>query len=140
MLPPTAETQQWPEAARLAYARNYESQSTSAISAGRIRGLKGSSLRDLHNAVFDVLDGSDKSDVVRVGLGASLYGFVGRFAPRGLVAWMMGIRKVDQLSTWERPTSSGSMGSEKSGSEDDGDEMPRSEYISVGRGSEIGAK
>ncbi|KAI1361738.1 hypothetical protein F5Y08DRAFT_313944 [Xylaria arbuscula] len=139
LLPPTAETQQWPEAARMAYARNYETQSSSAISAGRIRGLKGSSLRDLHCAVFDVLDGSDNSDVVRVGLGAGLYGFVGRFAPRGLVAWMMGIRKVDELSTWERPTSSGSMGSEKSGSEDDGDE-PRSEYISVGRGSEIGAK
>ncbi|KAK5636864.1 hypothetical protein RRF57_012577 [Xylaria bambusicola] len=130
-LPPSAETQQWPEAARLAYARNYESQSSSAISAGRIRGLRGSSLRDLHTAVFDVLDGSDKSDVVRVGLGAGLYGFVGRWAPRGLVAWMMGIRKVDELSTWERPNSRSSIGSED-------EEEPR-EYIAVGRGSEIGA-
>ncbi|KAF2970129.1 hypothetical protein GQX73_g3428 [Xylaria multiplex] len=135
LLPRTAETQQWPEAARLAYARNYESQSSSAISAGRIRGLRGSALRDLHNAVFDVLDGSNQADVVRVGLGAGLYGFVGRWAPRGLVSWMMGIRKVDQLSTWER-SYSGS-GSEKSSSEDSA-EAP--EYISVGRGYEGGAK
>ncbi|KAI0533133.1 hypothetical protein GGR58DRAFT_487866 [Xylaria digitata] len=135
LLPRTAETQQWPEAARLAYARNYESQSSSAISAGRIRGLRGSALRDLHNAVFDVLDGSNKADVVRVGLGAGLYGFVGRWAPRGLVSWMMGIRKVDQLSTWER-SYSGS-GSEKSSSEDSA-EAP--EYISVGRGYEGVAK
>ncbi|KAI0905728.1 hypothetical protein F4823DRAFT_632375 [Ustulina deusta] len=138
-LPPSAETQQWPEAARLAYARNYESQSSSAISAGRIRGLKGSSLRGLHTAVFDVLDGSDKSDVVPVGLGAGLYGFVGRWAPRGLVAWMMGIRKVDELSTWESSYSSGGGSgggsSEKSGSEDSGEGR---EYISVGH--EGGAK
>ncbi|KAI0809975.1 hypothetical protein GGR55DRAFT_147543 [Xylaria sp. FL0064] len=134
-LPPTAETQQWPEAARLAYARNYESQSSSAISAGRIRGLRGSSLRDLHTAVFDVLDGSDTSDVVRVGLGAGLYGFVGRWAPRGLVAWMMGIRKVDQLSTWE--SSYNSSASEKSSSDDSSEGR---EYISVGRVYEGGAK
>ncbi|KAI1174870.1 hypothetical protein F4777DRAFT_552764 [Nemania sp. FL0916] len=133
-LPPSAATQQWPEAARIAYARNYESQSQSAISAGRIRGMRGSSLRDLHHAVFDVLDGSDTSDVVRVGLGAGLYGLVGRWAPRGLVAWMMGIRKVDKLSTWESSSYSGSgsgsgSGSEKSGS--DGSEGH--EYIAVGR-------
>ncbi|KAI8629831.1 DUF1776-domain-containing protein [Xylariaceae sp. FL1651] len=116
------ETQQWPEAARLAYARNYESQSLSAISAGRIRGLRGSSLRDLHNAVFDVIDGSEKADVVRVGLGAGLYGFVGRWAPRGLVAWMMGIRRVDELSSWE---------SSYSGSGSESSEV--NEFVAVGK-------
>ncbi|KAI1420081.1 DUF1776-domain-containing protein [Xylaria sp. FL1777] len=134
LLPPSAETQQWPGAARQAYARNYESQSSSAISAGRIRGLRGSSLRDLHTAVFDVLDGSDKSDVVRVGLGADLYGLVGRWVPRGLVAWMMGIRKVEELSSWE--SSYSSSGSEKSSSEDSGETH---EYISVGQGYGGGA-
>lgn len=101
-LPPMASHPlQWPEAARHAYARNFAAQSASAISAGRVRGLRGSSLRDLHNAVFDVLDGSEGGAVVRVGLGAGLYGFVGRWMPRGLVAWMMGIRKVDgELSAW----------------------------------------
>ncbi|KAI2628100.1 DUF1776-domain-containing protein [Hypomontagnella submonticulosa] len=124
-----AETQQWPESARHAYARNYVSQSSSAISAGRIRGLRGSSLRELHNAVFDVVDGSDQSDVVRVGLGAGLYGFVGRWAPRGLVAWMMGIRKVDELSTWEGGPFSASE-SEKSASSENGE---ASEFIAVAR-------
>jgi hypothetical protein len=79
--------------------------------------MRGSSLRDLHNAVFDVIDGSNKSDVVRVGLGASVYGFVGRWVPRGLVAWMMGIRRVDELATWQAsvissPHSLGSDGGE----------------------------
>lgn len=149
MLPPPIEAQQWPEAARLAYARNYVSQSGSVISAGRIRGLRGSSLRDLHHAVFDVVDGSEKSDVVRVGLGAGLYGFVGRWAPRGLIAWMMGIRKVDELSAWETlntanrsrsgsaagsGSGSGSRsrsGSEKSVSSETGENVEGSEFISV---------
>ncbi|KAI0450524.1 DUF1776-domain-containing protein [Xylaria acuta] len=134
-LPPSAETQQWPEAARLAYARNYESQSSSAISAGRVRGLRGSALRDLHHAVFDVLDGSEGADVVRVGLGAGLYGFVGRWAPRGLVAWMMGIRRVNELSTWEGSSCSGS----GSGSEGEKSGSEGGEYIAVGRDYEGGA-
>ncbi|XXH05418.1 hypothetical protein Hte_011845 [Hypoxylon texense] len=134
MLPPPVETAQWPESARLAYARNYVSQAESAISAGRIRGLRGSSLRDLHAAVFDVIDGTETGDVVRVGLGAGLYGFVGRFAPRGLVAWMMGIRKVDELSTWEGGSHHDST-SEKSESGEDGDGEPGegSEFIPVTR-------
>ncbi|KAB5584845.1 hypothetical protein GE09DRAFT_1209489 [Coniochaeta sp. 2T2.1] len=117
-----AETLAWPESARHAYGRNYVQQSASAIAIGRIRGLKGSSLRSLHNAVFDVIDGSNTSGVVRIGLGSSVYGFVGRWVPRGLVSWMMGIRRVDELASWSsssggnspRPgsagSSSGSMG------------------------------
>ncbi|KAI1207069.1 DUF1776-domain-containing protein [Annulohypoxylon truncatum] len=139
LLPP-AEPLQWPESARHAYGRNYVTQSASAISAGRIRGLRGSSLRELHNAVFDVIDGSELSDVVRVGLGAGLYGFVGRWAPRGLVAWMMGIRKVDELSSWEageilKSDASGSDSkSEKSGSgSSENGEASASEFIAVAR-------
>ncbi|CAG9989982.1 unnamed protein product [Clonostachys byssicola] len=98
----------WPDGARHVYGRNFVAQSSSAISGGRIRGLKGSSLRNLHNSVFDVIDGSIKSTSVRVGLGAGVYGFVGRWAPRGLVSWMMGIRKVDQLSTWKTTSDAGS--------------------------------
>ncbi|KAI0178997.1 DUF1776-domain-containing protein [Hypoxylon sp. FL1284] len=136
VLPP-AETLQWPESARHAYGRNYVSQSESAISAGRIRGLRGSSLRDLHHAVFDVIDGTEKSDVVRVGLGAGLYGFVGRFVPRGLVAWMMGIRKVDELSAWERShhdnTSEESEDGEDGEAGEEGEAGEASEFIPVTR-------
>ncbi|KAI1823244.1 DUF1776-domain-containing protein [Xylaria intraflava] len=144
-LPPLVETQQWPEAARLAYARNYTSHSSSAISAGRIRGLRGSSLRDLHTAVFDVMDGSETRPVVSVGLGAGLYGLVGRWVPRGLVAWMMGTRRVHELSTWEGPSSasasgSGSTSGSGSGSEKSGsDGSDGHEYVAVGRDYEGGA-
>lgn len=118
--PQNAETLTWPEPARHAYGRNFVNQSSSAISAGRIRGLRGSSLRSLHNAVFDVIDGSNTCSVVRVGLGAGVYGFVGRWVPRGIVSWMMGIRKVDELSTWQssssaaRPSSEGTDSAEGS--------------------------
>lgn len=37
-----------------------------------------------------------KSGVVRVGMGSSVYGFVGRWVPKGLVAFMMGLRKVEK--------------------------------------------
>lgn len=105
----------WPDGARHVYGRNFIAQTSSAISGGRIRGLKGSSLRRLHNAVFDVMDGSLTGDSVRVGLGSSVYGFVGRWAPRSLVSWIMGIRKVDELSTWK---TSSYDGSEREESED----------------------
>ncbi|KAL2165362.1 hypothetical protein VTH06DRAFT_660 [Thermothelomyces fergusii] len=111
--PDDPEALPWPDSARHAYGRNFVSQSASAISAGRIRGLRGSSLKELHNAVFDVIDGSITSGTVRVGLGASVYGFVGRWVPRGLVSWMMGIRRVDELATWQGNGSS-AFGSPKS--------------------------
>ncbi|PFH57346.1 hypothetical protein XA68_15202 [Ophiocordyceps unilateralis] len=91
----------WPDGARHVYGRNFVAQTTSAVSGGRIRDFKGSSLRYLHTTVFDVIDGSITSHSVRVGLGAGIYGFVGRWAPRSLVSWMMGIRRVDELSTWK---------------------------------------
>ncbi|ATY64895.1 hypothetical protein A9K55_005254 [Cordyceps militaris] len=102
------ETLVWPDGAKHVYARNFVAQTSSAISGARIRGFKGSSLRRLHNSVFDVIDGSITSDTVRIGLGSSVYGFVGRWAPRGLVSWLMGIRRVDQLSTWKASEEGGS--------------------------------
>lgn len=121
------ETLLWPDGARHAYGRNFMAQTDSAISGGRIRGLKGSSLRHLHNSVFDVLDGSITSDVIRVGLGASIYGFVGRWAPRSLVSWMIGIRKVDQLSTWKTSSYEGSSCEES----EDGDATASHEFVAV---------
>ncbi|KAM7200451.1 Fungal family of unknown function (DUF1776) domain containing protein [Rhypophila sp. PSN 637] len=111
----------WPDSARHVYARNFDSQSGSAISTGRIRGMRGSQLRDLHNAVFDVIDGSITSGTIRVGRGAGLYGFVGSWVPRTLVAWMMGIRKVGELKAWQynTPRSAGSVDEEESEQEKD---------------------
>ncbi|ODA76158.1 hypothetical protein RJ55_08441 [Drechmeria coniospora] len=117
----------WPDGARHAYGRNFLAQTSSAISGGRIRGLKGSSLRRLHNTVFDVIDGSVATDSVRIGLGASVYGVVGRWAPRGLVSWMMGIRRVDELSTWKTSSCEGSSCEES----DDGEAMAATDFVAV---------
>lgn len=95
--------------------------------------MRGSSLRDLHNAVFDIIDGSNTSSVVRVGLGADVYGFVGRWIPRNVVQYIMGMRKVDELSSWQGSYHP----SPKSGSEN-GDGASRlgsdSHYINVNQG------
>jgi NAD(P)-dependent dehydrogenase (short-subunit alcohol dehydrogenase family) len=115
----------WPDGARHAYGRNFVAQTSSSISGGRIGGLKGSSLRHLHNSVFDVIDGSITSATVRVGLGSSVYGFVGRWAPRSLVSWMMGIRKVDELSTWRTGSDDGSFRNDS-----EGEELPQ-DFVAV---------
>ena len=54
-----------------------------------------------------------------------MYGFVGRFAPRSLVSWMMGIRKVDQLSTWRTSSCEGSSREESS---EDGEDTSASTH------------
>ncbi|KAH7321337.1 hypothetical protein B0I35DRAFT_429082 [Stachybotrys elegans] len=125
------DTLTWPDGARHAYGRNFVAQTTSSISGGRIGGLRGSSLRHLHNSVFDVIDGSITASTVRVGLGASVYGFVGRWAPRPLVSWMMGIRKVDELSTW-RPSSEEGSEHDDSEAEDAEEEGSRSFVAVIG--------
>ncbi|KAL6413714.1 DUF1776 domain protein [Ilyonectria robusta] len=119
----------WPDGARHVYGRNFIAQTSSAISGGRIVGLRGSSLRRLHNTVFDVIDGTITTETVRVGLGSSVYGFVGRWAPRSLVSWMMGIRKVDELSTWKSSSCEGSEKDEHENESEHGEATP--EFIAV---------
>ena len=53
---------------------------------------KGSSLRELHHGVFDAISGRARGTIF-VGKGSSTYSFVGRWVPKGLVGWMMGVRK-----------------------------------------------
>jgi hypothetical protein len=84
-----AETLKWDESARGAYGRNYVELTGKGSKVGR-----GSSLRELNNAVFDAMY-RNQGGVVRVGMGSQIYGFVGRWVPRGLVGWMMGVRSVD---------------------------------------------
>lgn len=126
-----AETLKWDPQTREAYARNFVAVSS--------RGLgRASSLRELNDAVFDAMV-SGRSGTVRVGMGSSLYGFVGRWAPSGLVGWMMGVRSVGEggprkwlprglLTSSEeasRATSPGSQGSADMGG------LGSSDYISV---------
>ncbi|KAJ2893186.1 hypothetical protein MKZ38_008927 [Zalerion maritima] len=120
----------WHDGAKAAYGKNFVATATSSISTGTIGGLRGSSLRDLHNAVFDVLDGSEKSPVVRIGFGANVYGFVGRWAPRGLVSWMMGMRQVEDLYAWQVEP-----GSDEDDDDDDSEDEEDEECASATAGS-----
>lgn len=96
-----AETLRWDENARQAYGKNFVALSSGTVGAakgcGSTGGLgKGSSLRELNNAVFDAMT-RKKSGVVRVGQGSKLYGFIGNWVPRGLVGWMLGVRQVNNI-------------------------------------------
>jgi len=117
-----AETLTWPSGTREVYGKNFLTVSGKGHS---IR--KGSSLRELHVAVFDAMakTGRSSSGVIRVGQGARTYGFVGGWMPRGVVGWMIGLQKV------ERHFGNGS----ENGSEVDSDGGPaitgESEYVDV---------
>jgi hypothetical protein len=83
-----AETLTWDSQTREKYAGNYITLSTQSSRTGR-----GGSLRELNDAVFDTM-ASGYSGTLRVGRGAVLYGFVGKWMPGNLVGWIMGMRKV----------------------------------------------
>lgn len=105
----------WPAAARLSYGSNYINQSRVARSRGLFdqRGNTGSSLRELHNVVFDALTQKRPRRVYRVGRGSITYDLVGNWLPGGLVGWMLGVRRVsltealepkleDSVHSWEK--------------------------------------
>jgi hypothetical protein len=76
---------------------------------------------------------SRRGGVVRVGMGSLLYGFVGRWVPRGLVAFMMGNRRVGEgfekeFGRGSSPEAASSSGSSASGAVHG---LGESEYISV---------
>jgi NAD(P)-dependent dehydrogenase (short-subunit alcohol dehydrogenase family) len=104
----------WPAATRELYANNFVNHTR----IGQIRGLfnqnsHGTSLRELHNAVFDAVTQKRPRKVWRVGRGSVTYGLVADWVPSGLVGWMMGLRRVsldaaakpkleDSVQSWER--------------------------------------
>jgi NAD(P)-dependent dehydrogenase (short-subunit alcohol dehydrogenase family) len=104
----------WPATTRALYARNFENQTRAAQSRGFLNADRsGSSLRELHNAVFDALTQRRPRSVWRVGRGSVTYDIVGSWVPEGLVGWMMGLRRVsldttsapkleDSVQSWEK--------------------------------------
>ena len=57
---------------------------------------KGTSLRKLHNDVFDaIVRGKGKNGTVFVGRGSRTYDLVGRWIPSGILGWMLGTHKTD---------------------------------------------
>ncbi|KAK7729517.1 hypothetical protein SLS57_002004 [Botryosphaeria dothidea] len=117
------QTDAWPAGARALYADNYVTQQRIASSRGMFTEngstAKGSSLRALHNAVFDALTRKRPQKVWRVGRGSVAYDIVGSWMPGGLVRWMLGIRPggrvqataepqlMDSVQAWEKVEASG---------------------------------
>ncbi|RDL33279.1 Uncharacterized protein BP5553_08718 [Venustampulla echinocandica] len=93
--------------------------------AGSLVG-NGTSLRVLNDAVFDSME-RRRAGVIRIGMGSSLYGIVGRWAPSGLVGWMMGSRRLGGISGATESFGQGSRGTSprRNGNMED------SEYVSV---------
>lgn len=77
------------------------------------RRIKSTPLRQLHDSVFDVLVAKRPSRMVYVGRGSFAYDVIGRWVPRGVVGWMMGLgvkrkevevegRRLDLEGSWEK--------------------------------------
>jgi NAD(P)-dependent dehydrogenase (short-subunit alcohol dehydrogenase family) len=104
----------WPATTRALYANNFENQTRVAENRGLVNH-NGSSLRELHNGVFDALTQKRPRKVWRVGRGSVTYDLVGNWVPSGIVGWMMGLQRVSldtaskpkledsvQLQSWEK--------------------------------------
>ncbi|KFY44289.1 hypothetical protein V495_03519 [Pseudogymnoascus sp. VKM F-4514 (FW-929)] len=124
----SAEARTWSDDAREAYGGNFMRVAGSAVE----KRSKGSNLRELHNAVFDEMakTGWRAGGTVMVGRGARLYSLVGAWAPRGLVGWMMGVRRV------ERPLSGVSVSSTGGSDVDLEAGHSEGEYVSVQSGGD----
>lgn len=67
---------------------------------------KGTSLRELHNSVFDtIVRGKGRNGTVFVGQGSRTYDLVGKFVPDGIVGWMMNASKGHKVDVPEQETS-----------------------------------
>ena len=114
----------WPEGTRQIYGKNFLSVAERGPSIG---GPKGSPLRELHNAVFDAM-ARRKGGTVRVGMGSSAYELVGAWVPKGLIGWIMGMRRVRRVNGITFGSESGSdVGKEDIGVSGEG------EYVTLDR-------
>lgn len=67
---------------------------------------KGTSLRELHNSVFDaIVRGKGKNGTVFVGQGSRMYDLVGKFVPSGIVGLMMDAGKTPKVDVPEQDPS-----------------------------------
>lgn len=65
--------------------------------------VKGQSLRELHNGVFDaIVRGKGRNGTVFVGRGARSYDLIGKWVPDGVVGWMMGAARTTFIETEEK--------------------------------------
>ena len=80
------EVRSWDAATQARYGKDYLAR----VVSGAQGTVKGSPLRELHNAVFDaVVKDKGRGGAVFVGSGSWMYDFVGKWVPGGVVGWML---------------------------------------------------
>jgi NAD(P)-dependent dehydrogenase (short-subunit alcohol dehydrogenase family) len=94
----------WPPSVRSAYGRSYASQEAYNPANNTTkdptkdpthkRPVKGSSLRELHHRVFDLITSqSSLPKLSRAGSGSYIYTLIGKIAPDVVINWMMGAKR-----------------------------------------------
>jgi hypothetical protein len=71
----------------------------------RVRGTPGTSVRKLHEAIFDALHSGNPSRTWHVGRGSLVYDFIGSWIPSGVVSWMMGLQHAPRNEDQQTPES-----------------------------------
>ncbi len=91
------------------------------------KSVKGQSLRELHNGVFDaIVRGRGRNGTIFIGRGARSYDLIGKWVPDSIVGWMMGAAKTNGFEPVEKEGSTeGSVEWEKVDDRDDKDTDPR---------------
>lgn len=90
------------------------------------KSVKGQSLRELHNGVFDaMMRGKGRNGTIFVGRGARSYDLVGKWIPDGIVGLMIGAAKKNGVDAVETEASiESSVEWEKVDDGDDRDSSP----------------
>ncbi|KAI4841129.1 DUF1776-domain-containing protein [Aureobasidium sp. EXF-8846] len=71
----------------------------------KVKGAPGTSVRKLHEAIFDALHSSSPSRTWHVGRGSLIYDFIGSWIPSGVVGWMMGLQHAPRNEDQQSPES-----------------------------------
>ncbi|THW21382.1 DUF1776-domain-containing protein [Aureobasidium pullulans] len=67
--------------------------------------VRGTSIRKLHESIFDALHSSKPSRTWHVGRGSLIYELIGSWIPGGVVSWMMGLQQVPRNDDQQTPES-----------------------------------
>ena len=67
--------------------------------------VRGTSIRKLHESIFDALHSSKPSRTWHVGRGSLIYELIGSWIPGGVVSWMMGLQQVPRNDDQQTPGS-----------------------------------
>jgi len=89
-----ADVLMWTAHMRATYAREYTSQRS-------LYDVKGTSVKELHAAVFDAMTSRRTRDIIRVGSGSVVYDMIGKLGGENLVSWMLGLRSRSNATNME---------------------------------------